>query len=242
MNTKKQKAILIVKDEHIKVMLDTPLLSKMGYKILLAQNGEKAIDIVCVKKERIDLILMNIDPGKEMDGTDTAREILKEKSIPILFISSHIEKEIPDKTETKTSYDYSTNSSIFTAHDVSIKMAFKPCSAKQIVRNQFSVLNDLYNNTYCGYLSLNPDNTLLHINDTGLKWSGYQSDNISVKKQTEILTLEALKIYTEIFPFFKKPGYINNVELSYYRKDGSLLPVFFIGKAAYDNEASYSVL
>lgn len=44
----------------------------------------KAVDLVCHQKEHIDLILMDIDLGSGIDGTEAARLILKNKEIPIL--------------------------------------------------------------------------------------------------------------------------------------------------------------
>ena len=49
---------------------------------------------------------MDVDLGAGMDGSQTAREILKRYDIPIVFLSSHIEKDIVEKTEKITSYRY----------------------------------------------------------------------------------------------------------------------------------------
>lgn len=60
-----------------------------------------------------------------MDGTQAAEEILKHKDIPVLFLSSHAEPEIVEKTEKITSYGYVVKDSGITVLDASIKMAFK---------------------------------------------------------------------------------------------------------------------
>ena len=54
----------------------------------------------------LDLILMDIDLGKGMDGTEAAQIILHNREIPIVFLSNHTEKEIVNKTEKITSYGY----------------------------------------------------------------------------------------------------------------------------------------
>lgn len=58
----------------------------------VASSGEKALDAVRNPELPIDLILMDIDLGSGMDGTETAVEILKTHHIPIVFLSSHTEQ------------------------------------------------------------------------------------------------------------------------------------------------------
>ena len=60
-----------------------------------------------------------------MDGTQAAREILKEKDIPVVFLSSHTEPEIVEKTEKITSYGYVVKNTGIVVLDASIKMALK---------------------------------------------------------------------------------------------------------------------
>jgi PAS domain S-box-containing protein len=134
MSDVKQKTILLVEDEAIIAMAQTQQLEKEGYSVIQALSGEKAIDIICKTKEPIDLILMDIDLGKGIDGAETAREILREYNIPIMFLSSHIEKEIVEKTEKITSYGYMVKNSGITVLDASIKMALKLFNAHEALR------------------------------------------------------------------------------------------------------------
>ena len=126
----KQKTILLVEDEALIALSRRKQLEKEGYKVIHSLNGEQAIDLVCVKKEPVDLILMDIDLGKGLDGTETAEEILRLYEVPVLFLSSHTEKDIVEKTEKITNYGYVVKNSSFTVLDASIKMAFKLFEAK----------------------------------------------------------------------------------------------------------------
>jgi len=126
----KQKTILLVEDDAIVAMMEAAQLEGEGYKIITAMDGLKAIEIVRAKAPAVDLILMDIDLGGGIDGTETAREILKEDNLPILFLSSHIEKEIVEKTEKITSYGYVVKNSEMTVLDASIKMAFRLFESK----------------------------------------------------------------------------------------------------------------
>ena len=125
MSENRQKTILLVEDEPIIAMLEANQLEKAGYRVIQAETGERAIAIVSQKKERIDLILMDIDLGEGISGTDAAAEILKNNDIPLIFLSAHAEKEIVEKTEKITSYGYVIKNSGITVLDASIKLAFR---------------------------------------------------------------------------------------------------------------------
>ncbi|MDA8425803.1 MAG: PAS domain S-box protein [Treponema sp.] len=126
-----KKNILIVDDEAIIALEEQRRLEKAGYTASYAPSGEKAIELVGENPEGIDLILMDIDLGKGMDGTQAAREILRRFDIPLLFLSSHVESEIVERTESITSYGYVVKSSSFTVLDASMKMAFKLFAAQR---------------------------------------------------------------------------------------------------------------
>ena len=119
------KTILLVEDEALIALSETRELNQVGYKVIHSLTGESAIAIVNENPASIDLILMDIDLGRGIDGTQAAQDILKIRDIPIVFLSSHMEPEVVKKTEGITNYGYVVKSSVFTVLDASIKMAFK---------------------------------------------------------------------------------------------------------------------
>ncbi|MFP4365130.1 MAG: PocR ligand-binding domain-containing protein [Spirochaetia bacterium] len=127
----KKHNILLVEDEVLISMDEAQQLSSYGYNVIEAPSGEKAIELICQKPRAIDLVLMDIDLGHGIDGTEAARQILEHRDIPIVFLSSHTEPEVVEKTEKITSYGYVVKSSSITVLDASIKMAFKLFLAKQ---------------------------------------------------------------------------------------------------------------
>ncbi len=120
-----KKSILMVEDEAILALSKTRELKRYGYNCQYVLKGEEAIEVIEKNRKAVNLILMDVDLGKGLDGIQTAREILRNHDIPILFLSSHEEKEIVAKTEDVTSYGYVVKSSSITVLDASIKMAFK---------------------------------------------------------------------------------------------------------------------
>jgi len=90
----------------------------------------------------IDLILMDLNLGDGIDGTEAAERILEDRDIPIVFVSSHTEPEIVEKTEKITSYGYVVKNSSITVLDASIKMAFKLFDAKKVAEKKERLIHE----------------------------------------------------------------------------------------------------
>jgi PAS domain S-box-containing protein len=142
MSESTRKTILLVEDEAILAMTEKMQLEKYGYAVKTVNTGEKAIEAVKTIPE-IDLVLMDINLGDGIDGTEAAEIILKDHDIPIVFVSSHTEREVVEKTEKITSYGYVVKNSSMTVLDASIKMAFKLYLAKEDIRNHLEKANQL---------------------------------------------------------------------------------------------------
>ncbi|MFZ4616907.1 MAG: response regulator, partial [Rectinemataceae bacterium] len=132
------KSLLLVEDEFLVATNEKTQLEKYGYVVLTASSGEEAIALTKCNPS-IDLILMDINLGAGIDGTQAAEMILKDHDIPILFLSCHIEPEVVEKTEKISSYGYVVKNSSITVLDASIKMAFKLFES----RNEFQKIFNL---------------------------------------------------------------------------------------------------
>lgn len=104
-----EKAIQLIKketDELVKLPESKQTYRKKVVNDNIPINTSHTVVEEFKDKGEIDLILMDIDLGEGMDGTQAAEIILREKDIPIIFLSSHTESEIVEKTEKITSYGY----------------------------------------------------------------------------------------------------------------------------------------
>ncbi|TVR66182.1 MAG: PAS domain S-box protein [Spirochaetaceae bacterium] len=130
---------MLVEDEMIIALAETRQLERAGYNVLHVTTGEAAVQAVQDQAVRIpaqpvDLILMDIDLGPGIDGTEAATRILRIAEIPLVFLSSHTEKEYTERTEQITSYGYIVKNSGETVLLASIKMAFKLFEAHRALR------------------------------------------------------------------------------------------------------------
>jgi PAS domain S-box-containing protein len=133
------KTILLVEDEAIIALSEKMMLEEYGYHVVTAKTGEEAVEFVRTL-DAFDLILMDIDLGRGIDGPEAAKRILQDCSIPIVFLSSHTEPAIVERTESITSYGYVVKSSSITVLDASIKMAFKLFAANKRTQSTMNKL------------------------------------------------------------------------------------------------------
>ncbi|MGA2141882.1 MAG: response regulator [Brevinematales bacterium] len=135
MSASDKKSILLVEDEMLISLSEKFILEKSGYKVITAYSGETAVETIR-NAAHIDLVLMDINLGNGMDGTHAAVLILEKRDVPVVFLSSHTEQDIVEKTEGITSYGYIVKNSGETVLLASIKMAFRLFEAKQKEREK----------------------------------------------------------------------------------------------------------
>lgn len=126
-----KKHILLVDDEELFATFEKYELEQCGYQVSYVKTGEEAILKTMGPGSTVELILMDIDLGDSIDGTVAATAILLKKEIPIVFHSSHTEKEIVEKTEKITCYGYVVKNTGITVLNASIKMAFRLFESKK---------------------------------------------------------------------------------------------------------------
>jgi CheY-like chemotaxis protein len=101
------KTVLIVDDDIRNIFALTTVLEDYGMRILSADNGRDAIDLLQDETE-VDVVLMDI-MMPELDGIDTMREIrkiAKRKSLPIVAVTAKAMKGDRDRCIEAGAWDY----------------------------------------------------------------------------------------------------------------------------------------
>jgi PAS domain S-box-containing protein len=137
------KTILLVEDEAIVAYSEKATLEGFGYRVLSARSGKEALEAVHSHGETLDLILMDLDLGEEIDGTETARLILAERNLPIVFLTAHAEREQVEKVKGITRYGYVVKDSGDFVLQSSIEMAFELFEAHEKMRMSEARLSTL---------------------------------------------------------------------------------------------------
>ena len=141
------KRILLVEDEAIIAISQAQRLKNAGYTVQVAGDGERAIeqlDAGVVNGQPFDLVLMDIDLGPGIDGTETARRMLEHHDVPIVFLTSHGEQEMVERVRTITRYGYVLKQSGEFVLLSSIDMALELFAAHQLEKRERFGLSHAY--------------------------------------------------------------------------------------------------
>ena len=119
-----KKKILIVEDDRMLCTIFNMFINELGYELLdFAASGKDAINLI--KKNRPDVILMDIHLEGEMDGVETSDKIMKTFDIPIIYISSDVEDDTVTKAIMSNTYGFLVKPIYKEALGVTIEFAYK---------------------------------------------------------------------------------------------------------------------
>jgi len=228
MNSNSPQVILLVEDEVLIAMSEEIALKEFGYKVITVYSGENAVETIKNKPE-IDLVLMDIDLGGGIDGTVAAKQILIEKDIPIIFLSSHMEPEVVEKTEKITAYGYVVKNSNITVIDASIKMAFKLFDAYKHTAESEETYRMLYKSINDALFTseLGDDGTLgkfILVNEIACQRLGYSREELLSKTPFDINSEKSRQSLTSRIKKIIELKHVT-VESEHVTKDGKIIPI-----------------
>jgi PAS domain S-box-containing protein len=220
-----KKTILLVEDEALISMAESRLLKDEGYDVIQAFHGKGAVEAVRASGKKIDLVLMDIDLGQGMDGTQAAEEILTEHDLPILFLSSHTEKEIVDRTEKITSYGYVVKDSGSVVLLASIKMAFRLHEAHRALRaSEDKYAKAFYTSPDAVNINRLADGMFLAINQGFTRIMGYTPEDVMGRSSRP----GDLNVWVHdedrhrLVMGLKEEGFVDGLEAEFQSKDGTI--------------------
>lgn len=109
--------VLIVEDERVIAEHLQEMLDSFGYDVIgIVATGDKAIEIA--KKNRPDVVLMDIRINASLNGVETAvcLQGIYEDPVPILFVTAYSVEDFP---VIKAVHPYAVLKKPFTEQDVS---------------------------------------------------------------------------------------------------------------------------
>lgn len=228
MNDRRDKIILLVEDDALLALVEQRILEDYGYKVVIMASGEKALDYLA-GGGRSDLVLMDIDLGPGMDGTEAAQAILRNHRLPIVFLSSHTEPEIVAKTEGITSYGYVVKSSLGTVLNASLKMAFRLFEADRLLAASEAKQRALISNIADVIAIVGVDARVKYVSPNIERLFGWRPEELEAREVWHVLDpLDAPRVQAAFHELLLRPAASINLEFGYLGKDGKSRPVELI--------------
>jgi len=129
-NERSASRILLVEDERVVALAEQRTLERYGYQVATVHAGEDAV--VLVREDAaIDLVLMDIDLGDGMDGTEAATRLLAVREVPVVFLTGHAEREMVERVKGITRYGYVLKTAGEFVLIQAIEMAFELFASRQ---------------------------------------------------------------------------------------------------------------
>ncbi|GAK55923.1 sigma-54 interaction domain-containing protein [Candidatus Vecturithrix granuli] len=220
-----QATILLVDDipDNLKALID--FLEQSGFRIIVAQSGETAIQRA--QQALPDLILLDV-LMPQMDGFETCQRLKAQESlreIPVIFltgISDLIEKikgfEVGGVDYITKPVDYQEVLARINAHLAMRRL-------QQQLEEQSERFRTLSEATFEGIL-MHDQGKILEINQTMEQMFGYQRTEVLGRHVLEFVTPESRMIVAENLRLAEDGPY----EAAGVRRDGSSFPVEFHGR------------
>lgn len=125
-----------MEDEAIIALAEASTLRRHGYDVAVVHSGDDAVARIESERasksaERVDLVLMDIDLGSGMDGTEAASRILQIRELPVVFLTGHGEREMVERVRGITRYGYVLKDSGEFVLTQAIETAFQLFSANR---------------------------------------------------------------------------------------------------------------
>ncbi len=170
----KIKTILIVEDEVIIAMKNISFLESSGYNVIYSVDSDSALVNVKKLEYDIDLILMDIDLGRGMNGIDTAKLILDSYDIPIVFLTSFTNPAFLAQLDNLPTYGYVLKNSGTEVLLATMKMAFKLYEAHMATKTKIRVIEISQKLSHHGSWELDISTGSMEWSDEFIRICGYE--------------------------------------------------------------------
>ena len=99
------KKIMVVEDEMLVSESIQQSLEKLGYDVAgNASTGEQAVELA--RRTSPDLVLMDINLPGNLEGIEAAREIRRELSIPVVYVTGYSDPATVQRAQISAPYGY----------------------------------------------------------------------------------------------------------------------------------------
>lgn len=135
--------LLLVEDDPVVASREKHDLELAGYDLVVARTGEEAVELALTRNPPFALALVDVGLGMGMDGVQTASAILRHRELPVVFLSSHTEREFVERTRSVASYGYVVKESGPFVLEATVRTALELFRSHEAERRKEAELADI---------------------------------------------------------------------------------------------------
>ncbi|SHM36753.1 PAS domain S-box-containing protein/diguanylate cyclase (GGDEF) domain-containing protein [Caldanaerovirga acetigignens] len=178
--------ILLVEDSRLSAKITEDILKKYGFELDTVRSGEDALERI-KRGNKYILVLMDIELIGKLNGIDAALLIQKITDIPIVFFTSHVNREIMEKIKSVTSYGYIKKGSDENVLVYTVETALKLHAANKMIRQSEELFRNMFETNKLVMILVNPKNgKIIEANKSALEFYGYEKSKLLSMKLEDI--------------------------------------------------------
>lgn len=215
--------LVLVDDDQIIHSILQRQLAQYEYKIHHYYSGEEFLSAIDTAHGTMHAILMDINMGKGLSGPQTAEIMQQKYDIPLLFHSSHNEKEIFSETGIAKSYGYLVKGTAPIVIDAAIKSAiniFELAVIAETHRKLYAHIFDICDNPIT-IMDAKDGHRIIDCNEAFLKITDHSREDIIGKNPTELGLWKYEAERASLYKLSRKQNSVHNFRHTMITKYGT---------------------
>ncbi|MFP4302364.1 MAG: response regulator [Spirochaetaceae bacterium] len=169
--------VLIVEDESVVALDLQSLLHRLGYEVSGREaTGEGAVE--AARRDRPDLIIMDIHLAGEMDGISSAEAIREEIDSPVIFLTAYADRRTVERAKSSQAYGYLLKPFQEREIEIAIDMAIYKHETEKRLRRQQELLDTTLESIPDAVFTLNEKEGIVFANEAAFELLGSGRDEL----------------------------------------------------------------
>ena len=220
MNSEVKKRIVLVEDDNIIAFSQAKFLKEKGFDVVTLSNGEEIVELAA-SGHGIDLVLMDIELGRGIDGIEAAERLSKFCDIPVVFLTAYSDEDTISRVNGAARYGYVVKSSGNPIILSAINMAFKLYDSGRILRESEEKYRFIAENSTDLILKLDAKGYVIYVSPLCKNVIGYDADELIGKNVIHYYHKEDRKIISDAYRRIMALPDIDTFSYRFRLKDGS---------------------
>jgi two-component system, cell cycle sensor histidine kinase and response regulator CckA len=181
--------IMVVEDDRIVARDIQGRLEGLDYNVpSVVSTGEQAV--VEARKNRPDLVLMDIRLPGQCDGIEAARRIRQSDRIPVVYLTAYSDEETLSRASSTEAYGYVLKPCETRRLQAAIQIALRKHRSEEPVYRERKLLRQVFKHLPMALLTVDPDSKILSCNEAATELLHCRRDGLVGKDAEEIVRLE----------------------------------------------------
>ncbi|MDX8377191.1 MAG: response regulator [Mariprofundales bacterium] len=230
--------LLLADDDLMFRIMLSRALGNHGYKILVAENGQEAVDVF--NREEVDIVLLDADMP-DMDGFAACKLISDQnEDMPVLIVTASDDHAFIDKAFAAGAADYIQKPIHHQLLQHRLDYLLNVAQQSKHLHHSEILFRSLFEDAPIAYQSLNKDGEIINVNQAWATMLGYDNDAVIGQTFTTFIEDSFKADFVERFQQGKLDN-ASDLQLQLLKKDQQPVDVELKSHASYDPKGNITL-